>query len=101
MARRKAPERREPVFEAKPAELRMKAEDRVGSRKGRRGGVLRRLSYWTLVLGIWVMMAGGAVLALVAATLPPIQELAIPKRPPSIEIIGLDGKAFATRGEWH
>src|SRR5262249_40500183 len=39
--------------------------------------------------------------ALVAATLPPIQSLEIPKRPPSIEITGTDGKAIATRGEWH
>jgi penicillin-binding protein 1A len=43
-------------------------------------------------------MAGGAI-ALTAATLPPIQSLDIPKRPPSIEIDGLDGKPLAMRGE--
>ncbi len=60
---------------------------------------LRRLVYWGVVLGLWgLIMAGGAV-ALVASTLPPIQSLAIPKRPPSIEIDGLDGKPLAVRGE--
>jgi penicillin-binding protein 1A len=60
---------------------------------------LRRLVYWGVVLCIWgLIMAGGAI-ALVASTLPPIQSLAIPKRPPSIEIDGLDGKPLAVRGE--
>jgi penicillin-binding protein 1A len=48
-----------------------------------------------------LVIAGGGVLAVVAATLPPIQSLAIPKRPRSVEIVGIDGKPFATRGEWH
>src|SRR6201991_4473416 len=34
-------------------------------------------------------------------SLPPIQSLEIPKRPPQIEIVGLDGKPLATRGEMH
>jgi penicillin-binding protein 1A len=60
---------------------------------------LRRLVYWGVVLCLWgLIMAGGAI-ALVASTLPPIQTLAIPKRPPSIEIDGLDGKPLAVRGE--
>jgi penicillin-binding protein 1A len=59
----------------------------------------RRLVYWGAVLCLWgLIMAGGAI-ALVASTLPPIQSLAIPKRPPSIEIVGLDGKPLAVRGE--
>ncbi len=60
---------------------------------------LRRMVYWGVVLGLWgLIMAGGAI-ALVASTLPPIQSLAIPKRPPSIEIDGIDGKPLAVRGE--
>jgi penicillin-binding protein 1A len=55
--------------------------------------------YWGAVLGLWgLIMAGGAI-ALVASTLPPIQSLAIPKRPPSTEIVGIDGKPLAVRGE--
>jgi penicillin-binding protein 1A len=60
---------------------------------------LRRLVYWGVVLCIWGLIMAGGALALVASTLPPIQSLAIPKRPPSIEIDGLDGKPLAVRGE--
>jgi penicillin-binding protein 1A len=35
----------------------------------------------------------------VGAPLPAIQALEIPKRPPTIEIAGLDGTVLATRGE--
>jgi penicillin-binding protein 1A len=39
------------------------------------------------------------VIAWVAAHLPPIQSLEVPKRPPSIQIVGLNGRVLATRGE--
>jgi penicillin-binding protein 1A len=60
---------------------------------------LRRLVYWGAVLGLWGLIMAGGTIAFVASTLPPIQSLAIPKRPPSIEIVGLDGKPLAVRGE--
>jgi penicillin-binding protein 1A len=59
----------------------------------------RRLVYWGAVLCLWGLIVAGGMIALVASTLPPIQSLAIPKRPPSIEIDGLDGKPLAVRGE--
>ena len=59
----------------------------------------RRLLYWGVVLCLWGVILAGATIALVASTLPPIQSLAIPKRPPSIEIDGIDGKPLAVRGE--
>jgi penicillin-binding protein 1A len=116
--RRKGGVRREPAFDSKPSgDLRAKPEDRAtagagsaaggrAKRGGGRGGgrsrsPLQRLFYWSLVLGLWALIAVGAVIAIAAANLPPIQSLEIPKRPPSIEIVGLDGKPFATRGEWH
>jgi penicillin-binding protein 1A len=85
---------------------------RAGGRAPKRGGsgrggggrgrsLLKRMAYWSLVLGLWMMIAVGAVLAMVAANLPPIQSIEIPKRPPSIEIVGLDGKPLANRGEMH
>jgi penicillin-binding protein 1A len=55
--------------------------------------------YWGVVLGLWGLILAVGTIALVTSTLPPIQSLAIPKRPPSIEIVGLDGKTLATRGE--
>ena len=39
------------------------------------------------------------VVVWVGAHLPPIQSLEIPKRPPTIQIVGLDGSVLATRGE--
>jgi penicillin-binding protein 1A len=60
---------------------------------------LGRTVYWGAVLGLWLVIAaiGGAVF--VGAHLPPIQSLEIPKRPPSIKIVDLNGHALATRGD--
>jgi penicillin-binding protein 1A len=67
----------------------------------RRSSRLRRLVYWGLVLSLWLVIAAGATMVWVAINLPPIQSLEIPKRPPQIDIVGLDGKPLATRGEMH
>src|SRR5262247_1323971 len=67
----------------------------------RRRSRLPRLLYWGLVLSLWAVIALAGTLALVAVSLPPIQSLEIPKRPPQIDIVGLDGKPLATRGEMH
>src|SRR4051812_34155174 len=97
--RRKHGSRRDSESDASPA-----AENRSssGRRKRWRGRLaLKRVLYWGLVLGLWCVIAVGGVLALATANLPPIQSIEIPKRPPSIEIVGLDGKPLATRGEMH
>jgi penicillin-binding protein 1A len=69
------------------------------SRKGSGRGVLSRLFYWSLVLTLWGGIAAVGAIAFVFATLPPIQSLEVPKRPPTVEIVGLDGHALAARGE--
>jgi penicillin-binding protein 1A len=63
------------------------------------GITLSRLFYWGAVLGLWVaiVLVGAAIWA--GAHLPPIQSLEIPKRPPTIEIVGVDGSVLAQRGE--
>ena len=66
---------------------------------GRRRGLLRRMAYWVAVLALWCGIGGLGVLIYVAAHLPPIQALEVPKRPPSVAIVGLQGAALATRGE--
>jgi penicillin-binding protein 1A len=60
---------------------------------------LYRLFYWGAVLGLWGVIALVGVMVWVGAHLPPIQALEIPKRPPTIQIVGLDGSVLATRGE--
>jgi penicillin-binding protein 1A len=58
-----------------------------------------RLFYWGAVLGLWAAIAVVGVVVYVGAHLPPIQSLEIPKRPPTIQIVGMDGTVLATRGE--
>jgi penicillin-binding protein 1A len=75
---------------------------RSGSRRRSRGrarGGLLRLVYWGAVLGLWGAIAGVGVIVYAGAHLPAIQSLEIPKRPPTIQIVGADGSVLATRGE--
>ena len=67
--------------------------------KGRARRGLYRLFYWGAVLGLWAAIALVGVIVWVGAHLPPIQALEIPKRPPTIQIVGFDGSMLATRGE--
>jgi len=67
--------------------------------KGRARGVVYRLFYWGAVLGLWAAIAVVGLIVYVGAHLPPIQSLEIPKRPPTIQVTGLDGSVLATRGE--
>ena len=104
--------RREPVFDSGP-DLRVATGERAGAapsaRRGKRrrrssgGGkrrsVLGRLIYWGLVLGLWLAIGGVGTIAWVGAHLPPIQSLEIPKRPPSIQILDMAGRALARRGD--
>ncbi|MEQ1433074.1 hypothetical protein ABLW54_23600, partial [Salmonella enterica] len=67
--------------------------------RGRSRSGLGRLVYWGAVLGRWAIIAGAGVIIWVGAHLPAIQSLEIPKRPPTIQITGMDGSVIATRGE--
>src|SRR4051794_11268254 len=71
---------------------------RRGGGGGKRSG-FGRFVYWSAVLGLWMLIAaiGGSVW--IGAHLPPIQSLEIPKRPPSIQIVGLYGRVLAIRGD--
>ena len=122
--RRRTGERREPVFDATPAPgegrtapvVRSSADDRParprssgdGSkaprkrrrRSGRaRGRRIGRVVYWGAVVSLWMVIAAIGAAAWVGAHLPPIQSLEIPKRPPTIKIVDLQGHLLATRGD--
>jgi penicillin-binding protein 1A len=109
--------RREPVFDSGP-DLRISAGDRPApdavetplpkprkrrTRKNRPARNIRsligRIAYWSLVVGLWFAIGGVGVVAWVGAHLPPIQSLEIPKRPPSIQIVDMQGRALARRGD--
>ncbi|HJZ19902.1 MAG TPA: penicillin-binding protein 1A, partial [Bradyrhizobium sp.] len=72
-----------------------------GRRKSRGGArfSVYRLFYWGAVLGLWGVIGLAGVIVYAGAHLPPIQSLEIPKRPPTIEMVGLDGSVLAMRGE--
>src|SRR3954451_6535218 len=68
-------------------------------RSARKGAPFSRFFYWTLVLGLWTVIARVGSIIFAAATLPPIQSLEVPKRPPTVEIVGIDGRPLVSRGE--
>jgi penicillin-binding protein 1A len=102
--KRKPRERREPVVDPPLRASRAEAGDGGSAprkRASRSTPPMRRLFYWCAVLGLWALIVAGGAVVYVAANLPPIHSLEIPRRPPSIEIVGTDGKTMATRGEMH
>ncbi|HTZ67238.1 MAG TPA: transglycosylase domain-containing protein, partial [Roseiarcus sp.] len=70
-----------------------------GPMRRRRRSVLGHLFYWTIVLSVWGAVALGALVAYNASQLPPIDQLAVPKRPPNIAILSDDGSLIANRGD--
>ncbi len=122
--RRKVGARREPASddESPGLDLRLGPHDRAGnsapdnssssSRRERRPRRKRRSSggrggrgpfgrfiYWSLVVALWLVIAGIGGAVWIGAHLPAIQSLEIPKRPPSIHIVGVNGRVLTTRGE--
>ncbi|MEA1835026.1 transglycosylase domain-containing protein [Methylobacterium durans] len=65
----------------------------------RRGSFLARLTYACVVLGLWAVIGLAGLVAYHASQLPPIDQLAVPKRPPNIAILASDGSLLANRGE--
>ena len=112
---RLSPEDRVPAAQDLPKKAKRKSEDTDAppperNPRASRGGAKRRsksrgrfsigrLFYWTAVLGLWASIAVVGVVIYVGAHLPAIQSLEIPKRPPTIQIVGLDGSVLASRGE--
>jgi penicillin-binding protein 1A len=100
--KKSSPKRKAGDTDGEPARERKPRASRGSSKRKSRGRArsgLVRLFYWGAVLGLWAVIAVVGVLVWVGAHLPAIQSLEIPKRPPTIQITGLDGSVLATRGE--
>jgi penicillin-binding protein 1A len=98
--RRKEGARREPTFDVDSMPTSKRPKKRSNKRGGKKGRFsFGRFLYWSAVLVLWVVIAGMGGAVWVAAHLPPIQSLEIPKRPPSIQIVGANGRVLTTRGE--
>ena len=65
---------------------------------GRRS-LIGRTVYWGAVASLWAVIAMIGGIVWVGMHLPPIQSLEIPKRPPSFQIVDLNGRTLATRGD--
>jgi penicillin-binding protein 1A len=99
---KKSPKRRaSETDDDAPRERKPRASRASSKRKsrGRARSGLGRLVYWGAVLGLWAVIAVVGVVIWVGAHLPAIQSLEIPKRPPTIQIVGFDDSVLATRGE--
>ena len=91
----------EPEAASQPPSSRRKSsspQDRGSKRRSGRS-VLGHLLYWSLVLGVWGVIGLTGLIVYHAGQLPPIDQLAIPKRPPNIAILGIDGTLMANRGD--
>ncbi|MDA9406795.1 transglycosylase domain-containing protein [Bradyrhizobium sp. CCBAU 45384] len=91
----------EPDGDEPPRERKAPAKSSGAKRRSRSSisAGLGRLVYWGAVLSLWGVIAVIGVVIWVGAHLPPIQSLEIPKRPPTIQIVGIDGSLLAQRGE--
>ena len=81
------------------------AEDEPSPRKGpgrprkKRRSFFGWLFYWGSVAAVWGFIVVAGVIAWQATLLPPIDKLAVPKRPPNIAIMSEDGRLLANRGD--
>ncbi len=78
---------------------RNKREKSRARRRRRRGSIVGSLVRTGLMLGLWGGMGAGAVIAYEASKLPPIDQIAVPVRPPNIAILAADGTLIANRGD--
>jgi penicillin-binding protein 1A len=81
----------------RPQRRRQKASRGSGGKP--RGSFFGRLVYWGFVLAVWAVVAVAGLFAYYASQLPPIDQLAVPKRPPNIAILADDGSLLANRGD--
>ena len=91
-----APKQRKPKKSRERGKTRDKSRGKSG---GRWRGNIRTLLYWCFVAAVWAVIALAALIGWHMMKLPPINSLVVPKRPPTITILGIDGKTIAVRGD--
>ena len=93
--------RADPEDRPRRASEKSRARDRGrgGGRRARKRSFLGRVVYWCFVLGLWGGIGVAGLLIYYASQLPPIDQLAVPKRPPNIAILADDGALIANRGD--
>ena len=89
---------RAPRVEAEPRGPR-RAQRTEKPARGKKGFGLGRLVYWGFVLAVWGLIGAGGMVIYYGSQLPHIDHLAVPKRPPNIAVLGVDGSLLANRGD--
>ncbi|HXV31195.1 MAG TPA: transglycosylase domain-containing protein, partial [Sinorhizobium sp.] len=69
-----------------------------GSSGGGFFGLVRRLAYWCIVLGIWGAIGVGGLVLYYGARMPSATSWSIPDRPPNVKILAVNGDIIANRG---
>jgi penicillin-binding protein 1A len=69
------------------------------TKKKARRSLLGGLFYWGFVLAIWGVIGAGGLFVFYGSQLPHIDQLAVPKRPPNIAVLAVDGSLLANRGD--
>ena len=94
-----APSRRSAKPPKPNPQRRQPRRKKLAKSKANRRSLIGRAIYWGAVLALWGVIAVVGLIGWVGAHLPSIQSLEVPKRPPSIQIAGIDGKVMVTRGD--
>jgi penicillin-binding protein 1A len=80
------------------AERPRRGSNRRRSSSGGLFGLLRRLFYWCVVLGIWGAIGVGGLVLYYGARMPSATSWSIPDRPPNLKILAVSGDIIANRG---
>lgn len=80
---------------------RAKTSRRPPKKTAPRSSWRRRLLVWTATFAVWLTVAGGAVLAYFALTLPDIDGLTATTRRPGITFLAAGGETIAAYGDVH
>jgi penicillin-binding protein 1A len=96
-------ERREPSL-GPSYDVELRADDRRKPAKQSRRSRKKKSASGTLIKGtlillFWGLLGFAGLVAYYAAQLPPIDQLAVPKRPPNVAILAEDGTLLANRGD--
>lgn len=61
-------------------------------------GLIGRLIYWCIVLGIWGAIGVGGIVMYYGARMPSASSWSIPERPPNLKVVSVEGTVIANRG---
>ncbi|MBW8320723.1 MAG: penicillin-binding protein, partial [Rhizobium sp.] len=81
---------------AKPRAGRGKSKTK--RRSGGLSGLLGRLIYWCIVIGIWGAIGVGGIVMYYGARMPSASSWSIPERPPNLKVVSVEGTVIANRG---